>query len=543
MSAPATPTTTAHTALDLASAFSGADDFMDLAALGLFVDASPAPTATASVAATLPTTLPPSPPHAATATTTTSLAAMPWANALQPADLAAMMAVSAPQAPMHMAAAPAFPYAQPQAQQPMFFMQAAPTTAPAPTQFQFVTLPNGAMGLAAVAPAPAFPTMAMPMFPGQATAQPQPTAAAAPLNMNMNVGLHVNMPGAPTAAAQTQPAMVMAQPQFTATATAPAATTASFPLQQSALFPLAAPVVSSPPQVAMAMPSPASSPSPAPTTVAAMPVSPTPAPKPLAPATEVLAAMANEPAKKETLKDGLHTCFNCGTTSTPLWRRSTDRQHMLCNACGLYHKTYGVHRPLKLRARKARKSPASAAAAAVAAAAQGVLVPATKRAAETDDGDHLAAKRLRSDDSAAPRVCAQCQGKRSTTWHAVDAESAPMSPPPSPRASPSPSSAPTQYLCHACAVFRTLLADPEGEDDDAEATPADVMARVPARAPRAASVASSPEPEADDEEVPPFLAAVAAMLREENGRDRVAKWLRTWERRVSLVRDIMVVAP
>ncbi|ORX88324.1 hypothetical protein K493DRAFT_306742 [Basidiobolus meristosporus CBS 931.73] len=39
-------------------------------------------------------------------------------------------------------------------------------------------------------------------------------------------------------------------------------------------------------------------------------------------------------------------CWNCQTTSTPLWRRTSDRLHPLCNACGLYYKHYKVHRPL-----------------------------------------------------------------------------------------------------------------------------------------------------------------------------------------------------
>ncbi|KAH6592813.1 hypothetical protein BASA50_007864 [Batrachochytrium salamandrivorans] len=37
-------------------------------------------------------------------------------------------------------------------------------------------------------------------------------------------------------------------------------------------------------------------------------------------------------------------CSNCGTTSTPLWRRSND-DLLLCNACGLYFKLHCTHRP------------------------------------------------------------------------------------------------------------------------------------------------------------------------------------------------------
>ncbi|KAI8985260.1 hypothetical protein BDB01DRAFT_789486 [Pilobolus umbonatus] len=41
-------------------------------------------------------------------------------------------------------------------------------------------------------------------------------------------------------------------------------------------------------------------------------------------------------------------CFNCHVTKTPLWRRTPDRVHPLCNACGLYYKQYNVHRPLHI---------------------------------------------------------------------------------------------------------------------------------------------------------------------------------------------------
>ncbi|KAH8553413.1 hypothetical protein BGW37DRAFT_260188 [Umbelopsis sp. PMI_123] len=43
------------------------------------------------------------------------------------------------------------------------------------------------------------------------------------------------------------------------------------------------------------------------------------------------------------------SCYNCGVTKTPLWRRTPDRAHSLCNACGLYYKQYSTHRPLHIR--------------------------------------------------------------------------------------------------------------------------------------------------------------------------------------------------
>ncbi|CAG8640416.1 1857_t:CDS:2, partial [Paraglomus occultum] len=85
----------------------------------------------------------------------------------------------------------------------------------------------------------------------------------------------------------------------------------------------------------------------------------------------------NSPKKPVvTRQPRLLECYNCGITNTPLWRRTPDRMHSLCNACGLYYKQYNTHRPLHIihKTKPAARSypyilPASKEAAAAAAAA------------------------------------------------------------------------------------------------------------------------------------------------------------------------------
>ncbi|KAI9247730.1 hypothetical protein BY458DRAFT_526962 [Sporodiniella umbellata] len=47
-------------------------------------------------------------------------------------------------------------------------------------------------------------------------------------------------------------------------------------------------------------------------------------------------------------------CSNCSTTTTPLWRRSVDDE-LLCNACGLYLKLHNIPRPKHLKPQSSRK--------------------------------------------------------------------------------------------------------------------------------------------------------------------------------------------
>ncbi|OBZ82785.1 hypothetical protein A0J61_09164 [Choanephora cucurbitarum] len=72
----------------------------------------------------------------------------------------------------------------------------------------------------------------------------------------------------------------------------------------------------------------------------------------------------NKSAHKPVRSQRQLECFNCHVTKTPLWRRTPDRAHSLCNACGLYYKQYNTHRPLHIRQKHQSNQTKQAAAAA-----------------------------------------------------------------------------------------------------------------------------------------------------------------------------------
>ncbi|KAF9179203.1 putative electron transfer flavoprotein subunit [Haplosporangium sp. Z 11] len=75
-------------------------------------------------------------------------------------------------------------------------------------------------------------------------------------------------------------------------------------------------------------------------------LSKTPSPK-LTPQQQQQADSVESPlSDKNPSKAGViaTSCANCGTTSTPLWRRASDGQ-TICNACGLYFKARNLTRP------------------------------------------------------------------------------------------------------------------------------------------------------------------------------------------------------
>lgn len=91
-------------------------------------------------------------------------------------------------------------------------------------------------------------------------------------------------------------------------------------------------------------------------------------------------------------------CHNCHVTKTPLWRRTPDRAHSLCNACGLYYKQYGTHRPLHVRQKQQtskQASPTTANASIVASPINSPITNVSPAAVSASAAVEVAANLLR----------------------------------------------------------------------------------------------------------------------------------------------------
>ncbi|PWA00057.1 hypothetical protein BB558_003954 [Smittium angustum] len=64
------------------------------------------------------------------------------------------------------------------------------------------------------------------------------------------------------------------------------------------------------------------------------------------------------PHRKELMRNTEHTptgtCYNCHTTTTPLWRRD-ENGNTICNACGLYYKLHKLSRPVSMKRKVIRR--------------------------------------------------------------------------------------------------------------------------------------------------------------------------------------------
>ena len=84
---------------------------------------------------------------------------------------------------------------------------------------------------------------------------------------------------------------------------------------------------------------------------------------------------------------GVKVCENCGTTTTPLWRKDRPTGMMMCNACGIFFKHHQKHRPVELAQVPPRTHPAQHPPPAAAGKAAAGSSPPTAAAEDSEQED------------------------------------------------------------------------------------------------------------------------------------------------------------
>jgi hypothetical protein len=109
-------------------------------------------------------------------------------------------------------------------------------------------------------------------------------------------------------------------------------------------------------------------------------------------------------------------CHNCHVTKTPLWRRTPDRAHSLCNACGLYYKQYNTHRPLHVRQKQQSSKQSSPTTTPASSSPVTTNIAPVCNAGTTAEAAAAAANLLRPLLSHSSNQCASCNQTNSPVW-------------------------------------------------------------------------------------------------------------------------------